>query len=166
MRMMHATTYRLTPTLRGLLLVAAAIVIGGCTEASMLGPDRHYGVVTTFTSDIPAKIYPAFIAVIDGRNVQSTAAFGDPALRKHSFRLTPGDHTLRLVADLSQATATFGTGVDYTPRGEQPGVIKVFVEEGRRYYLGARLTGVRRDEWEPVVWSVQDIENYKHTIAQ
>jgi len=166
MRMMHAESSRFPAAMRGLLVLAAAVAIGGCTEASMLSPDRHYGVVTTFTSDIPAKVYPAFIAVIDGRNMQSTAAFGDPALRKHTFRLAPGDHTLRLVADLSQATATFGTGVDYTPRGEQPGVIKIFVEEGRRYYLGARLTGLRRDEWEPVVWSVQDIENYKHTIAQ
>jgi hypothetical protein len=130
------------------------------------GAGADYGIVTTFTSDIPAKIYPAYIAVIDGKNVQTTAALGGLAARKHTFRLPPGDHTIRLVADLSQATATLGTGVDYTPRGEQPGEIKLFVEEGRRYYLGASLKGSRRSEWEPVVWSVQDIENYKHTIVE
>ncbi len=149
-----------------LLSAAAALAAGGCMEARMMSPDRHYGVVTTFTSDIPAKIYPAYIAVIDGKNVQTTAALGGLAGRKHTFRLSPGDHTIRIVADLSQATGTLATGVDYTPRGEQPGEIKVFVEEGRRYYLGARLTGTRRDDWQPVVWSVQDIENYKHTIVE
>lgn len=164
--MMSAGLFRAFGVVPGLLLVAVSALSGGCMEARMMSPDRHYGVVTTFTSDIPAKIYPAYIAVIDGKNVQTTAALGGLAGRKHTFRLAPGDHTIRLVADLSQATGTLGTGVDYTPRGEQPGEIKLFVEEGRRYYLGASLTGTRRDDWQPVVWSVQDIENYRHTIVE
>ena len=117
-------------------------------------------------SDIPGKVYPAYIAVIDGRSVQPTSPVGGLAATKHTFRLAPGDHTLRLVADLSDATGTLSTGPTYTPRGEQPGEIKLFVEAGRQYYLGARLTGSRRDEWEPVVWSVKDIENYRHSIAR
>jgi hypothetical protein len=135
-------------------------------EARILSPDRDYGVITTFTSDIPAKIYPAYIATIDGKNVQTTGGIGGLAGRIHTFRLAPGDHTIRIVADLTQATGTLATGVDYTPRGTQPGEIKLFVEEGRRYYLGASLKGSRRDQWEPVVWSVQDIENYHHTIVE
>lgn len=148
------------------VLAAAGLVTGGCMEAKMLSSDDPHGVVTTFTSNIPEKIYPAYIAVIDGRNVQTTSAVGGLAGKKHTFRLSPGDHTIRVVADLSQATGTLVTGTVYTPRGEQPGEIKLFVEAGRRYYIGARLTGSRRDEWEPVVWAVQDIENYEHTIAQ
>ena len=58
-----------------------------------------------------------------------------------------------------------GGSVGYTPRGEQPGTIKLFVEEGRQYYIGARLTGTRKNEWEPVVWAVRDIENYEHGIG-
>jgi hypothetical protein len=147
-------------------LLAAFGLLGGCMEAKMLASSDPHGIVTTFTSDIPDKIYPAYIAVIDGKNVQSTSAVGGLAARKHTFRLAPGDHTLRIVADLRDATGSLVTGPTYTPRGELPGEIKLFVEAGRRYYLGARLTGSRRDEWEPVVWAVRDIENYDHTIAQ
>ncbi len=151
----------------GLVVSLAAVgFAGGCMEARMLSSDEPYGVVTTFTSDIPDKVYPAYIAVIDGRNVQSTSAVGGLAGRKHTFRLPAGDHTIRVVADLTQATGTLNTGAVYTPRGEQPGEMKLFVEEGRRYYIGARLTGSRRDEWEPVIWAVHDIENYEHTIVQ
>jgi hypothetical protein len=146
--------------------LAAVVIAGGCMEARMLSSDEPYGVVTTFTSDIPDKVYPAYIAVIDGRSVQSTSSVGGLSARKHTFRLAPGDHTIRVVADLTQATGTLNTGVVYTPRGEQPGEMKLFVEEGRRYYIGARLTGTRRDEWEPVIWAVHDIENYEHTIVQ
>lgn len=150
------------------LLIATAIVAGlsACMEARMASPDRPYGVVTTFTSNVPAKIYPAFIAVIDGNSVQSTSAVGGLAARKHTFQLPPGDHKIRVVADLRDATGTLASGTTFTPRGEQPGALELFVEEGRRYYIGARLTGSRRDEWEPVVWHVEDIENYRHTIVE
>ena len=132
----------------------------------MLSSDQDYGVVTTFTSDIPDRVYPAYIAVIDGRNVQPYSAIAGIDSMKHTFRLPPGDHTIRIVADLSDATGVLSTGPTYTPRGEQPGEIKLFVEAGRQYYLGARLTGSRRDEWEAVIWSEKDIENYRHTIAR
>lgn len=162
---------RLPVTMSGMrsipvILLAAAGMLAGCMEARMLTPDRDFGVVTTFTSDIPAKIYPAYIAVIDGRSVQPSSAVGGISGMKHTFRLAPGDHTIRIVADLSDATGTLRSVTGYTPRGEQPGEIELFVEAGRQYYLGARLTGSRRDEWEPVVWSVKDIENYEHTIAR
>jgi hypothetical protein len=163
MESLSARCIRVTGLVFGL---AAAAIAGGCMEARMLSSDEPYGIVTTFTSDIPDKVYPAYIAVIDGRNVQSTSSVGGLSGRKHTFRLAPGDHTIRVVADLSQATGTLNTGVVYTPRGEQPGEMKLFVEEGRRYYIGARLTGTRRDEWEPVIWAVHDIENYEHTIVQ
>lgn len=148
------------------MALSVALVAAACTEARMLSSDEPYGIVTTFTSDIPEKIYPAYIAVIDGDNVQSSSAVGGLAGRKHTFRLAPGDHTIRIVADLTQATGTLISGTTYTPRGEQPGEIKLFVEAGRRYYLGARLTGSRRDEWEPVVWAVHDIDNYEHSITR
>ena len=41
----------------------------------------------------------------------------------------------------------------------------MFVDEGRQYYVGARLTGTRKNEWEPVVWAVKDVENYEHGIG-
>ena len=89
--------------------------------------------------------------MIDRSNLHPTSSVGGLSGRKHTFRLAPGDHTIRVVADLSQATGTLNTGVVYTPRGEQPGEMKLFVEEGRRYYIGARLTAARSDDWEPLI---------------
>mgnify|MGYP001828805915 CR=1 FL=1 len=159
---------------RSLALLFAGSVLSGCMEAKMLSSDDSYGVITTFTSNIPEKVYPAYIAVIDGKSVQTTGSIGglagqDPRTflktRKHTFRLPPGEHTVRVVADLSDATGTLRSTEGYTPRGEQPGEIKLFVEEGRQYYIGARLTGARKNEGEPVGWAVKDIENYEHGIA-
>ena len=155
----------------GLLVIGWAL--SGCMEARMLSSDEPYGVVTTFTSNIPEKVYPAYIAVIDGNSVQTTGSVGgmgqDPRAylrtRKHTFRLPPGEHTIRIVADLSDATGTLQSTGGYTPRGEQPGTIELFVEAGRQYYIGARLTGTRKNEWEPVVWAVKDVENYDHGIG-
>jgi len=151
---------------RLLVLMTSAITISACMEARMASSDRQYGLVTTFTSNVPAKIYPAYIAVIDGNSVQTTSAVGGLSARKHTFRLPPGDHKLRIVADLRDATGTLASGTTFTPRGEQPGSLELFVEEGRRYYIGARLTGNRKDEWEPVIWHTEDIENYRHTIVE
>jgi len=152
----------------GRVFLAAVVLlfVSACMEAKMASSDRQYGVVTTFTSNVPAKIYPAYIAVIDGDSVQTTAAVGGLAARKHTFRLPPGDHKIRIVADLRNATGTLESGTTFTPRGQQPGNLELFVEEGRRYYIGARLTGARKDEWEPVIWHVEDLENYRHTIVE
>jgi hypothetical protein len=169
-----ATIVQRSASMKLALVLAAGTALSGCMEARMLSSDESYGVVTTFTADVPEKIYPAYISVIDGRSVQTTGSVGgiagqDPRTflktRKHTFRLPPGEHTLRIVADLSDATGVLRMTEGYTPRGEQPGEIKLFVEEGRQYYVGARLTGTRKNEWEPVVWAVKDVENYEHGIG-
>ena len=33
------------------------------------------------------------------------------------------------------------------------------VEEGKRYYIGARIVGSRYDQWEPVVYRVESIRS-------
>ena len=83
MESLSARCIRVTGLVFGL---AAAAIAGGSMEARMLSSDEPYGIVTTFTSDIPDKVYPAYIAVIDGRNVQSTSSVGGLSGRKHTFR--------------------------------------------------------------------------------
>lgn len=146
--------------------------LAGCMEAQMLSGEDRYGTVTTFTSNIPGGIYPAYIATIDGRNINSSDALavsrtglgtGNPSgVNRHTIQLPPGDHEIRLVADLTQATGTLSREIRSGSKGT--GTIKIFVEEGRRYYLGARLTNNRRGDWEAVVWRVEDDENYDQSI--
>lgn len=137
----------------------------------MLSGEERYGTVTTFASDIPGGVYPAYIATVDGKSVNSGDAIrptrtglatGAAGASRHSIRLPPGDHEIRVVADLTQATGTLSREV--RRQQKSVGTIRIYVEEGRRYYLGARLTGNRRNEWEAVVWKVVDDENYDHSI--
>ena len=146
--------------------------LAGCMEAQMLSGEDRYGTVTTFTSNIPGGIYPAYIATINGKNINSSDALavsrtglgtGNPSgVNRHTIQLPPGDHEIRLVADLTQATGTLSREIRSGSKGT--GTIKIFVEEGRRYYLGARLTNNRRGDWEAVVWRVEDDENYDQSI--
>ena len=146
--------------------------LAGCMESQMLSGEDRYGTVTTFTSNIPGGIYPAYIATIDGRNINSSDALavsrtglgtGNPSgVNRHTIQLPPGDHEIRLVADLTQATGTLSREIRSGSKGT--GTIKIFVEEGRRYYLGARLTNNRRGDWEAVVWRVEDDESYDQSI--
>jgi hypothetical protein len=144
-------------------------------EAQMLSGEDRYGTVTTFTSDIPAGIYPTYIATIDGRNINTTDAMSATrtglgtgsglGTNRHTIRLPPGDHEIRLVADLTQATGTLTREI--TRRDSGAGAtVKIYVEEGRRYYLGARLTDARRGDWEAVVWKVEDDESYDHSVMR
>ena len=119
--------------------------------------------INIISSDIPGGIYPAYIATIDGRNINSSDAIRPTrtglgtgtglGTNRHTIRLAPGDHEIRLVADLTQATGTLSREINTR---QSSGTVKIYVEEGRRYYLGARLTGNRRGEWEAVVWKVEE----------
>jgi hypothetical protein len=142
---------------RNLVLVSSAVAMSACVSSKATNY-KDYGVVTSSLSNIPSKIYPAYITEINGqRTPDGKGAPGELGLRtrKQDFQLEPGVYTIRLMADLSQATGVLSTS-GFTPRGEQPGEITVHVEGGRKYFLGARLTGSRRDEWQPVVWNVVD----------
>jgi hypothetical protein len=149
-----------------ILAIVASVMLVACMEAKMLtSTDEPYGTITTASSNIPAKIYPTWVATIDGKNQQSGNVLTSPmANTRHTFRLSPGHHTIRIVADLRQATGVIPA--TYTPRSQQPGTIEIFVERGREYYLGALLNGSRSDEWEAVVWKVKDLKNYNHTIIE
>lgn len=133
------------------LMVIALTAITGC--ASSTAGDADYAIISTNASDISGKIYPAFLAKVDDREVKGGTGLNG---RKQVVRVEPGVHTVRLTADLSSATGVLSKP-GYTRRDRQPGDLELEVEAGKRYFLGAQLTANRRDEWQPVVWRVEDI---------
>lgn len=142
------TLYRRTAS-----LILAALVLGAAGCASGTAGDADYAIITTNASDISAKIYPAYLAKVDDREVKGgTGRFG----RKEAVWVEPGLRKVRIMADLSRATGVLSKP-GYTPRDQQPGDIEIEVEAGKRYFLGAQLTANRRDQWQPVVWRVEDI---------
>jgi hypothetical protein len=143
---------------RNSLVLLAALASSACLSSKATSY-KDYGIITSSPSNISSKIYPAYITEIDGRRTpDGRRGPGDLGLRtrQQDFELKPGVYQIRLMADLSRATGVLSTS-GFTPRGEQPGEITVHVEAGRKYYLGARLTGSRRDEWQPVIWNVEDL---------
>ncbi|MGD8976810.1 MAG: hypothetical protein PVG91_04340 [Gammaproteobacteria bacterium] len=137
----------------GASVVLAALALAMAACASGTAGDADYAIITTNASDISGKIYPAYVSKVDDREIKGgSGRFG----RKEVVRVEPGVHRIRLTADLSQATGVLSKP-GYTPRDKQPGDIEIEVEAGKRYFLGAQLTANRRDEWEPVVWRVEDI---------
>jgi len=132
------------------LAMLATAAITGCASSNAGSAD--YAILSTSASDIPGKIYPAFLAKVDDREITGGSGLTG---RKSAVRVSPGTHTVRLTADLSQATGAVPSS--YTPRDKQAGNMQIDVEAGKRYFLGAKLTADRLDEWEPVVWRVEDI---------
>ncbi len=132
------------------LAVLATAAITGCASSNAGSAD--YAILSTSAADIPGKIYPAFLAKVDDREITGGSGLNG---RKSAVRVSPGTHTVRLTADLSQATGAVPSV--YTPRDKQAGNMQIDVEAGKRYFLGAKLTADRLDEWEPVVWRVEDI---------
>lgn len=133
-----------------LFLVALA---GACAEVRQAVPDRPHGVVVVGQSEIPNFIYPVFMVEVDGTTVRD---------RRSAWTLDPGDHEIVVAADLTQATGSVRGG--FTTRDEQPGRMKIFVEAGMKYWIGAKFTGGRRNEWEAVIYREAPLEYYNHSI--
>ena len=133
--------------------MSALLATTGCAEIRQAVPDRPHGVVVVGQSEIPSFIYPVFLVAVDGASVRE---------RRSSWTLDPGDHEIVVAADLTQATGSVRGG--FTPRDEQPGRLKIFVEAGMKYWIGAKFTGGRRDEWEAVIYREAPLEYYNHSI--
>lgn len=136
---------------------ATTLMLAACLSSKATSFQDH-GVITSYPSNIPSKIYPAYITEIDGRRTPDGGRGPDTLgldSRPQDFELKPGVYRIRLMADLSQATGVLSKS-GFTPRGDQSGEITVHVEAGRTYYLGAQLTGNRRDDWQPIIWNVVD----------
>lgn len=147
----------MTKLVRTAATLTTALLLVACIPSKATSY-QDYGVVTSHASNVSSKIYPAYITEINGkRTSDGDRGRGSLGLRsrQQDFQLKPGVYHIRLMADLSQATGVLSTS-GFTPRGEQPGDITVHVEGGRTYFLGAQLTGPRRDQWQPVIWNVVD----------
>jgi hypothetical protein len=77
------------------------------------------------------------------------------------FNLPPGEHTLSftVVVNRRDTTTWLHPTLRYSPKGS--GVLKLTVEAGKRYCVTARVDGARPEEWDAVVYKVEDIKDYR-----
>lgn len=125
------------------------IALSACASRPVVTMQDAHGVVVFGDAKRAEKIYPVRLTVVDGDNVSG---------RKTSILLSPGRHSLRLLALIDDPTML--SPGPYRRTFLEDGVLHIQVEEGKRYLVGAKLLGPRRRQWQPVIFATQDIRGY------
>jgi hypothetical protein len=161
---------RLSGLLAGVTL-AASLGLGGCASLNAK-PAGPYGQIEAATFVPPLDMHRVVLQNLDGRNLASTARVAptaslmivDPGFvlntAQSEFYLAPGEHTLSFTAVVNRRDTTtwLHPTLRYSPK--DAGVLKLTVEAGKRYSVAARVDGARPEEWEAVVYKVEDIKDY------
>lgn len=154
----------------GAIAVFAAVVASFAACASMPGSEpsasQPHGVIEV--GQAPVDMYPVVVQAIDGK-LQSGAS-GIPRSAslivvrdsyfldaKPIFRLPPGEHTFDLTAVVRASAASHFLRSRSTAN-KDVGKLKLTLDDGKRYFVAARVDNSRPDEWEAVVYRVEDVK--------
>lgn len=161
-----------TPRLRLLLLVTFGL-LSGCASLRPGGAlDGAFALISVLDVSQPArKTYPVILQAIDGKRPQGAGAENVPMIasvvvrdsatpNRYDFPVTPGQHYVHLTAVLRPTDEAGYLGLR-RHSADNGLAIGLTVEEGKRYVLGAQISGNRIDDWQPVLVAVEDIKNYK-----
>jgi hypothetical protein len=151
------------------LTLGVALLLGACATAQPAGP---YGIVEAATAVPPIDMQRVVLQNIDGRNipnvgpVSSTASLMivDPGFVltnvQSDFTLPAGEHTLSFTAVVDRRDTTTWLHATTRTSPKDAGVLKLTVEPGKLYRIAAHVNPGRPEEWEAVVYQVEDIKNY------
>lgn len=131
--------------LAGIALLAFTAAAAAGNEA-LAGRNDPHGIVRLDTEKRAQHIYPVKVVEINGELV----SLDD----KVAVWLKPGKHTLT-VRGMIDRDNTFGVSRS-VGQGNEKNSVEVDVEEGKIYYIGARVNPREGSRWEPVVWKVED----------
>lgn len=155
---------------RGLTVIyVCALMLGGCgLQGPTVGAGEPHGIISVTGSVVTEGIHPVILNRLDGNYMSRGSSrippdaslvivdqgyqFTEPG----SFWVAPGVHELVLTAVFRR-----GNEIKLPPqnprRGDMLGRLTLEVEEGKRYYIGARIVGSRYDQWMPVVYRVESL---------
>lgn len=156
-------------------LAMLAVALAACTAPGMGRPDPNqaHGAVNIATSVPPTGMHRVVLQDVDGKKPSGAGASNVPPhislmvvdtfflLRdaRSDFDLPPGEHTLGLTAVINKHEAQmFAPNSGHADKGA--GTLKLTVQEGKRYYIAAKVNDIQPDKWEAVVYKVEDIEDY------
>ena len=131
----------------GALLALVSLAGMAASDTPFLGSqgDPH-GTLYLNVDQTAKQIYPVSIWQVDGK---LTNRDGQGVLW-----VKPGDYTftVKLGRDVNLANVPgLQRGASY---GQQEHELKVSVEQGKSYYVGAKFTA--SGKWEPVIWKTED----------
>ncbi len=138
---MIRVTHQIFIAITALAFVAAA---GADTNALVTQNDPH-GIVRVDVEKRAQHIYPVKVVEINGDLVSADD--------KVALWLRPGKHTLTVRGQVDRDN-TFGLARSLG-QGNEKNSVEIDVEEGKIYYLGARINPREGGRWEPVVWKVK-----------
>ena len=165
---------QLLSLLAGLTLgVASLLSACAALDAKPAGP---YGIVEAATDVAPIDMHRVVLQNIDGRNIPTVGPVAPTASLmivepgfvltnvQSDFTLAAGEHTLSFTAvvDRRDTTTWLHATTRTSPKGA--GVLKLTVEPGKRYHVAARVNPGRPEEWEAVVYQIEDIKNYQPSV--
>lgn len=127
---------------------------------------QPHGVVEVGQATV--NLHPVVVQAIDGK--AQAGATGVPRVAslivvrdsyfldaKPIYRLPPGEHTLDLTAVVrASAASLFLHG--RSASAKDVGKLRLAVEDGKRYFIAARVDNGRPDDWEAVVYRVEDLK--------
>ncbi|MGB5621889.1 MAG: hypothetical protein WBN65_05290 [Gammaproteobacteria bacterium] len=133
--------------MKRIILSVCALLLAG---ASWAGEGTEGKAILDF-SEVPAKLSPARLAVLDGKNLSGPAS-------KSSFWVEPGVHEIVVTAAIENTMELPGAIVNrHVGPGDDPGKTSIEVEAGKRYRIAAEALD-NKGNWQPVVWKVEDIK--------
>lgn len=131
--------------LTGIAMLAVTAAVAAGTDALASQKDPH-GVVRLDVEKRAQHIYPVKVVEINGNRVTVDD--------KIALWLKPGTHTLT-VRGMVDRDNTFGVSRS-VGQGNEKNSVEVTVEEGKVYYIGAKINPREGGRWAPVVWKVED----------
>jgi hypothetical protein len=151
------------------MVCAGMLMLNACgMQRSTVGASEPHGIISVTGSVVTDGIHPVILNRLDGRymSLGSSRIPPDASLvivdrgyqftEPNSFWVAPGVHELVLTAVFRR-----GNEIKLPPqnprRGDMLGKLTLEVEQGKRYYIGARIVGSRYDQWTPVVYRVESI---------
>lgn len=138
---MNRVTHQIFTTIAAL---AFATVAAAGSNALVTQNDPH-GIVRVDVEKRAQHIYPVKVVEINGKLVSADD--------KVALWLKPGKHTLTVRGHVDRDN-TFGLARSLG-QGNEKNSVEIDVEEGKIYYLGARINPREGGRWEPVVWKVK-----------
>jgi hypothetical protein len=157
-----------------LLPLLAASSLLGCAHQGTWDAERPYGAVTVATLVPPTDMYRVVLQRIDGapapgggaRRVPPNVSLMrvnqnfDVSDARSDFTLPPGEHRLSLTAIVDRKLSPVFSSPPSRLADNAAGELTLKVEEGKRYFVAAKVNEIQPERWEAVVYKVEDIPNY------